>query len=88
MIKISVIIPMYNSIKTIQNAIKSIIDQTYKEPIEIIIVNDGSRDGCEKIVEELIINNHTNRIIKLLNKANGGVSTARNYGIKKSQGKL
>jgi len=86
MIKVSVIIPMYNSINTIQNAINSVVLQTYRGGIEIIVINDGSRDGCEKIVEELIINNQTNRVIRLLNKANGGVSTARNLGIKKSQG--
>jgi len=83
---ISVIIPMYNSKETIKSAIDSIINQTYTEPIEIIIVNDGSKDGCEKIVEELILNNQTNRTIKLINKQNGGVSSARNRGIKEASG--
>ena len=83
---ISVIIPMYNSKDTIKSAIESVLNQTYKEPIEIIVVNDGSKDGCEKIVEKMIINNQTNRTIKLINKPNGGVSSARNRGIKEANG--
>lgn len=82
----TVVIPMYNSKDTIKSAIESVLNQTYKEPIEIIIVNDGSKDGCEKIVEKLVLNNKTNRIIKLINKQNGGVSSARNRGVKESRG--
>jgi len=77
---------MYNAKSTIENTIDSVIHQTYKESIEIIIVNDGSDDGCEKIVEDLILNNQTNRTIELINKSNGGVSSARNIGIKKAKG--
>lgn len=84
--KVSVIIPMYNSKDTIKSAIESVLNQTYKELIEIIVVNDGSKDGCEKIVEKMIINNQTNRTIKLINKPNGGVSSARNRGIKEANG--
>ena len=83
---ISVIIPMYNSKNTIKSAIESLLNQTYIEPIEIIVVNNGSKDGCEKIVEKMIINNQTNRTIKLINKPNGGVSSARNRGIKEANG--
>ncbi len=85
-INFSVIIPMYNSKDTIKSAVKSVLNQTYKEPIEIIVINDGSKDDCEKIVEEMIINNQTNRNIKLINKLNGGVSSARNRGIKEASG--
>jgi len=84
--KYSVIVPMYNSKSTIISTIDSVMQQTYQEPIEIIIVNDGSDDGCEKIVEDLILNNQTNRTIELINKSNGGVSSARNMGIKKATG--
>lgn len=84
--KITVIIPMYNSKKTIQSTIESVLNQTYSNPIEIIIVNDGSTDRCEKIVEQMIENNQTNRIIKLINKPNGGVSSARNRGITEAIG--
>lgn len=84
--KFSTIIPMYNAKNTIRNTIESVINQTYIESIEIIIINDGSNDGCEKIVEELILLKHTNRNIKLINKQNGGVSSARNIGIQESSG--
>ncbi len=84
--KISVIIPMYNSKDTIKSAIESILNQTYQQSIEIIVVNDGSKDGCERIVEDIILNNKTNRIIRLINKPNGGVSSARNRGIKEASG--
>jgi glycosyltransferase involved in cell wall biosynthesis len=83
---VSVIIPMYDSKNTIVDSTKSVISQTYKGEIEIIIVNDGSKDGCEKLVYELIKNNATNRIIRLVNKDNGGVSSARNRGIKEAKG--
>lgn len=84
--KISAIIPMYNSKETIKSAIESVLNQTYKDSIEIVVINDGSTDGCEKIVEQMISENQTNRIIKLISKTNGGVSSARNRGIKESQG--
>lgn len=83
---ITVIIPMYNSKDTIEKTIESVLNQTYKEPMEIVVVNDGSTDGCEKIVEEIIANNKTNKTLKLINKKNGGASSARNVGIKESLG--
>ena len=84
--KLTTVIPLYNAKDTILSTINSVIEQTYKEPIEIIVVNDGSTDGCEKLVEKLIEQNSTNRIIKLINKPNGGVSSARNRGIKEASG--
>ena len=83
---VSVIIPMYDSKNTIIDAIQSVTNQTYKGEMEIIIVNDGSKDGCEKLVYELINNNTTNHIIKLVDKENGGVSSARNRGIREANG--
>jgi glycosyltransferase involved in cell wall biosynthesis len=84
--QISTIIPLNNAKDTIISTIESVLNQTYKESIEIIVVNDGSIDGCEKLVEEFIANNSSNRIIKLINKQNGGVSSARNRGIKEASG--
>ena len=84
--KISIIIPLYNSKRTIISAVESILNQTYQKPIEIVIVNDGSSDGCDKLVEDIIDKNSTNRVIKLINKENGGVSSARNRGVKESSG--
>jgi len=85
-LSVSVVIPMFNSSNTIYFSIESVLKQTYQGSIEIIIVNDGSTDGCEKTVEKLISENKSNRIIKLINKENGGVSTARNRGIKEASG--
>lgn len=84
--RFSVIIPMYNAAKTIKNAMNSIINQTYTEPIEIIVINDGSKDECEKIVEKMISHNQTNRVMKLINQSNSGVSRARNRGIVEARG--
>jgi glycosyltransferase involved in cell wall biosynthesis len=84
---ISVIIPMYNSAITISNCINSVLDQTYRGTIEIIIVNDGSTDHSTTLVENIINNNNNPNIsISLVNKANGGVSSARNKGIKVAAG--
>lgn len=84
--KISVVVPMYNSASTIQGVIESVLNQTYSEPMEIIVVNDGSSDGCEKIVEAIILNNQSIHTVELINKENGGVSSARNRGIKEAAG--
>lgn len=82
--KISVVIPMYNAEKTIISAIFSVINQT-KPVHEIIIVNDGSTDHSRKIVEDYI-SNYSQSTIKLMNKENGGVSSARNLGMKTATG--
>jgi glycosyltransferase involved in cell wall biosynthesis len=72
---LSVIIPLYNKKDTVQRAIDSILNQTVL-PNEIIVVNDGSTDGSEKIVEAI---HHP--LIKLIHQENAGVSAARNKGI-------
>ena len=79
---ISVVVPMYNSSKTILKAINSIIEQTRADLIkEIIIVNDGSTDDSLEVVNEFIKVSKDNRM-KIVSKTNGGVSSARNEGIK------
>lgn len=83
---ISVIIPMYNAENTIITCINSVLNQTYNRKIEIIIVNDGSSDNSQRIVEKIIKENLTNTIIKLINKNNGGVSSARNTGLTLTKG--
>lgn len=79
---ISVIVPVYNSEKTLKHCLDSIIDQTYKN-IEIIIVNDGSTDNSETICKEY---QNKDRRIKYIYQNNSGVSNARNNGIKYSNG--
>lgn len=83
---ISVIIPMYNSKDTIINSIKSVCTQSYEGSMEILVINDGSTDGSKDIVETYIKNNNIAFPIRLINKKNGGVSSARNLGIKESKG--
>ena len=81
--KLSVIVPMYNSEKYIERCINSIINQEMKD-IEIILINDGSVDKTKNIVGKYV-NKHKN--IKLINKEkNEGLSAARNTGIKNATG--
>ncbi|WP_066070677.1 glycosyltransferase family 2 protein [Neobacillus soli] len=81
--KVSVIIPIYNSEKTIKYCINSVQKQTFKD-IEIIIVNDGSTDNSLNIVNEIALDDSR---ITIINKKNGGVSSARNSGINYATGK-
>ena len=80
--KISVIVPIYNVEKYLEECLLSIINQSYKN-LEIICVNDGSTDNCAKILEEFAIKDP--RIIVLTQK-NQGVSVARNNGMRASTG--
>lgn len=77
---------MYNAENTITRSVESVLNQTYKGKVEIIIVNDGSKDRSQEIVEELIESNNSEIYIKLINKENGGVSSARNTGLKVAKG--
>lgn len=85
-IYISVIIPMYNSKDTIVSTLDSIKNQTYLNNIlEIIIVNDGSTDNSLEIVNAYQ-NENKNLPIIVIDKKNGGVSSARNIGMKSAKG--
>lgn len=80
--KISIIIPVYNVAQYLRQCVDSVIHQSYKN-IEIILVNDGSTDGSLAICEEY--KQKEERIV-LLNKANGGLSDARNFALPKATG--
>ena len=80
--KVSVVIPVYNSEKYIEKCLESVINQTYKN-IEIIIINDGSKDNTGKLVKRY--KEKDERIIYLEQK-NNGVSSARNKAIQVSSG--
>lgn len=80
--KISVIVPVYNVRKYLKKAIYSIINQKYRN-LEIILVDDGSTDGSGEICDEF--KKIDDRIV-VYHKENGGLSSTRNYGMKKATG--
>lgn len=80
--KISVIVPIYNSENDLDQCIESIVNQTYKN-LEIILVNDGSKDNSVNICKKW--ESKDSRII-LIDKQNEGVAKARNDGLKKATG--
>ena len=82
MVKVSVIVPVYNGEEFIESCIKNILNQTLKE-IELILVNDGSKDNTLNICKKYA--DFDNRIV-LINQENQGVSLARNKGIDISKG--
>lgn len=77
---ISVIIPLYNKQDSIIATIKSVLSQTFTD-FELIVVNDGSTDNSLTIIESI-----QDERIHIFNKANGGVSSARNYGVNVARG--
>ena len=81
--KVSVIVPIYNVEKYLEKSINSLLSQTL-EDIQIILVNDGSKDNSGNIAKEYEKNNK-DRVI-YVEKANGGLSDARNYGLKYATG--
>lgn len=82
--KISIIIPIYNSEKYLRSAVESVTQQSYKD-IEIILINDGSTDKSLNICQEY--SKIDSRII-LINKKNEGVSATRNRGIEVATGEF
>ena len=81
--KVSVIVPVYNVESYLDKCLTSLVKQTLQE-IEIIIVNDGSKDNSEKIIEKYL--KKYPEKIKYIKKANGGLSSARNEGLKYASG--
>ena len=79
---ISVIVPIYNIEDYVETCVNSILKQTYKN-IEILLIDDGSTDGSGEICEKL--KRQDSRIV-VYHKENGGLSSARNYGISKAKG--
>jgi len=81
-VKVSVIVPVYNVELYLEKCLDSLVNQTLKE-IEIIVVNDGSPDNSQEIIDKYA---KEYKNIKAYKKKNGGLSDARNYGIKKASG--
>jgi len=81
--KISIVIPIYNVEKYLHKCIESILNQTYFD-FELLLINDGSKDNSGRICDEY---GAQDLRIRVFHKINGGVSSARNLGIKNAQGK-
>ena len=81
--KVSIIIPVYNSERYLGECLDSVLNQTLKD-IQIICVNDASTDHSEAILEEYA--RKDSRIVLLNNKQNGGLSYTRNHGMKVAEG--
>ena len=79
---VSIIVPVYNVEKYIDKCLNSLVNQTLKN-IEIIVVNDGTKDNSQKIIDK-----YTKKysFIRSYIKENGGLSSARNYGLKHAKG--
>jgi glycosyltransferase involved in cell wall biosynthesis len=85
---ISVVIPLYNKEKSIRATLESVRAQSYAD-WECIVVEDGSSDNSVSVVESIIAKYKVSNVqckIQLFSKPNGGVSSARNFGIEKSRG--
>lgn len=81
-VKVSVVVPIYNSEKYIERCIKSLLSQEF-DSYEIVLVDDGSTDTSSELCESYKKNCDR---VKVLHKKNGGMSDARNYGVKYSSG--
>ena len=82
--KISIIIPVYNTGIKLEKCLNSIINQTKKTDIEILIINDGSTDNSEEIIKQYIEKNNKSNNIKYFSKGNEGIAKTRNFGIEKA----
>lgn len=81
MVNLSVIIPVYNMEKYLRRCMDSILEQNL-ENMQVILVNDGSKDTSEQIIDEYVTKNPN--VFEKINKENGGQATARNLGIEKA----
>lgn len=79
---ISIIVPVYNSASTLPNCIESLLTQTYPD-FEILLIDDGSKDTSSSLCDMYMSQDSR---IRTFHKVNGGVSSARNLGIKQAKG--
>ncbi len=82
--RFSVIIPVYKAEKYLKKAVNSVVKQSFTD-WEIILIDDGSPDLCPQLCDKLA---DSDSRIKVIHQNNGGVSVARNNGIKKAQGEI
>ena len=79
---VSVIVPVYNVQAYLDRCVQSIVDQTYSN-LEILLIDDGSTDESYRLMQNWA---EKDKRIHLLQKTNGGLSDARNFGIQRAQG--
>lgn len=82
---ITVIIPCYNVESTIERTLDSLSEQTYRS-FELLIINDGSKDNSNKIIESYLKNSNFN--YRYIDQKNAGVSVARNVGLANARGRF
>ena len=80
--KVSFIIPVYKVEAYLNQCVDSILNQTYSD-IEVILVDDGSPDNCPQMCDDYVMKDHR---INAVHKPNGGLSDARNTGLKAATG--
>jgi GT2 family glycosyltransferase len=86
---VSVVIPTYNKKESLKKTIESLFDQSYpKDKYEIVVVDDGSTDGTEEIVQKLVKSEPMLSNFIYIKQERGGAAAARNLGIRKSKGDL
>lgn len=78
---ISIVLPVYNGEKSIENAIQSVLQQSYTN-YELIVVDDGSIDRTSEVIKKY----NNGKKVRIIKKSNGGVSSARNIGINHAKG--
>lgn len=83
---LSVIIPYYNGEKYIYECLDSIYEQKCEFEVEVLIINDGSSESIDYLVE-LCDSKYVDLNVQILNKENGGQGSARNYGLQYASGK-
>ena len=82
---VSVIVPVYNRARLVAETVESILVQTY-QPVEIILINDGSSDGSLAVLREY--ESRYPKQIRVIDQPNQGQTTARNNGIKVARGQF
>ena len=82
--KLSIIVPVYNAERWLHRCVDSLLNQDLpREDYEIILVDDGSPDGCPKMCDDFVA---TDSRIKVVHKPNGGLGSARNAGLEVAKG--
>ena len=81
---VSVIVPIYNTKPWLEECIRSILDQKFDQPFEVILVDDGATDGCGELCDQMAARD---KRIRVIHQENQGLSAARNTGIDAAQGR-